>query len=396
MLCNVLYNGLLEFLLEYLYTSDKVSLKRINKLTNQKITWKLVDKNFDKIVIDEMTRKMGQRMGQEIIEKMKLHDHVLSGSFLLQCLTGNFWETSDIDFYFYAKSKNSSDYMEKIQENELHIHDFSHWLLSQEFATCVDSYNSLPIRCVAYEKDHLNIDLLQVKPEFSFRSTFHAKYHKFFPNMIYDKETDMCTFKFSSIWEYIQETSDFSFLTNMYDGNRLKVSNWTSIIEKSSTVECFKGTYIRKGQYCAKSFLHRINDRIEKYELRGYQMKFKDDLNEDYFNRHINHCLEDRCYDSDYEIYQPIFIGKKSCNLLEIVAKHHVKRNLIKIIPKKQWTWNKVISKFYSKEYIIDYCKGLIKYPDWLIRYKMNCKKKVPSLVSVRVVKKAQFFKSKK
>ena len=97
----MLYNGLLEFLLEYLYTSDKVSLKRINKLTNQKITWKLVDKNFDKIVIDAMTWKMGQEIYQEIIEKMKLYNHVLSGSFLLQCLTGNFWETSDIDFYFY-------------------------------------------------------------------------------------------------------------------------------------------------------------------------------------------------------------------------------------------------------------------------------------------------------
>jgi len=112
-LYNVLYNGLLEFLLEYLYPSDKVTLKRINKLTNQKITWGLVDKNFHQIVIDTMSRKMGQTMGQEIIEKMQLHNHVLSGSFLLQCLTGNFWETSDVDFYFYAKSNNSSDYLEK-------------------------------------------------------------------------------------------------------------------------------------------------------------------------------------------------------------------------------------------------------------------------------------------
>jgi hypothetical protein len=113
---------------DFLYPSERVALRWCSQKTRERITWNLIEKGFDQIVLKEMKKYMNQDTN-DILKMLKKHENVLCGSFLLRCITGNIQiSPNDIDVYFMAKTENIASFLEKKQNGEINVHDFSHLL----------------------------------------------------------------------------------------------------------------------------------------------------------------------------------------------------------------------------------------------------------------------------
>jgi hypothetical protein len=286
-----------DIIAEFLYPAERVSLKWCCKTTQSRITWNLIERGFRAIVSNELSKYIENT---DLILNMLIdHKHVLCGSFLLKCISGNQdIIPNDIDLYFIAKTSNYDPFLEKQAQNELKIHDFSQILL--ENGTLMqghgEGYTDLPIRSTHYKIDGhpvMTMNLLQIPFEFNYSNTeakkFLDKNQAFFPER---KHNEQYILRFKSIKDYISKTCDMEFLGNMYDGRTLNVSSWNSIIEKKTTIESFRGIYTRDNGYshCPKFFLHRIHKRIQKYQERGYRFIWKSAFDENYLTTHVEKC----------------------------------------------------------------------------------------------------------
>jgi hypothetical protein len=286
-----------DIIAEFLYPAERVSLKWCCKTTNLRIGWKLIKRGFRTIVLKELRKYLEN--ADLIVNMLSDHKHVLTGSFLLKCISGNGdIIPNDIDLYFIAKTSNQDPFLEKQAQNELKTHDFSQILL--ENGTIMqgrgEGYTDLPIRSTHYKIDGhpiMTMNLLQIPFEFNYSNTqakeFLDKNQAFFPEM---KHNEQYILRFKSIKDYISKTCDMQFLGNMYDGHTLNVSCWNSIIEKKTTIESFRGIYTRENGYtgCAKFFLHRIHKRIQKYQERGYLFIWKNAFHKNYLMTHVQKC----------------------------------------------------------------------------------------------------------
>jgi hypothetical protein len=304
----MIFFGACPLVCDFLYPVDRVSLRWVSKSLYKEIKPDYILKDIRQIIIN----KLGQRFrdAELFLIKMQYHGIIISGSFLLQCLLGEDWSNSDLDLYFMATSENSFTFLEKESLNELHVHNFSHWLMDKGWLTNVDSYPGLPIRCVSYtpegtmfEDKYKTIDMIQIYPKFDMSSEFHRQYHKFYPSII--MENNKYWLKFKSVFDYIEQTCDMKFLQNAYDGKNCKIGSWESIVERKSDLESFKCVYVRKSPSnsdCVKGFIHRMEKRIEKYEDRGFALTWKSEFHQNYFESHLRTCGKIDCgYDSDVD-----------------------------------------------------------------------------------------------
>ncbi len=295
----------IDVLVDFLFPAERVALKWSCRRIHQQLTWNVVERGFHEIVFKELLKYTSN--AYIVLNMLKDHNHVLCGSFLLRCISGN--ENiipNDIDLYFMAKTQNNASFLTKQEQDEVKVHDFSHLLL--QVGTLMkghgEGYTDLPIRSVHYilsdfykneiidnQIQNMTMNLLQIPYEFDYiyAKDFLDKYKSFFPEM---QNEDKYTLRFTNIQDYISKTCDMQFLSNMYDGCKLRVRHWNSIIEKITVIESFRGIYTRNNGYsgCAKFFLHRIYKRMQKYQERGYRFIWKDVFHEDYLMKHVSKC----------------------------------------------------------------------------------------------------------
>jgi hypothetical protein len=282
----------------FLFPVERVVLKWVSREFNTSITWKLVFANFREIAANRLAGFVPD--AHVFLAKMQTHKHFLSGSFLLQCILGEDWPDSDIDMFFLAKSENTARFADKQVSNELIVHDFSRWLLDQNWVSYAyyETYPHLPIRSVEYcfGDSNKRLNLLQIKPKTQMRSRFHDLYGHCFPEM---KDNAL---HYKSVFDYVDQIADMDFLKIIYDGDVLKVFNWQSLVERKSNISSFRGTYVRGGwDDCQKVFLHRLKSRIEKYTERGFQLDWSSDFHKYYFDSHFRSCHDHSQIDSDTE-----------------------------------------------------------------------------------------------
>jgi hypothetical protein len=316
-----------------------VSLRWVSKSLYKEIKLQYILKDIRQIIINKLATRIKDPVlpfyeAQLFLTKMEHHGIVMSGSFLLQWLMGEDWSNSDLDLYFMATSENSSNYSYKQSLNEVHVHDFSHWLMDEGWLTSVDCYPGLPIRCVSYAPEgtkyddkHKAIDMIQIYPQFEMTSQFHKQYHKFSPSLI--MENNKYWLKFKSVHDYIEQTCDMQFLQNVYDGQTCRIGNWQSIVERKSDLESFKCVYVRKSSSnsdCVKGFIHRMQTRIEKYESRGFVLTWKNEFHQHYFESHLRNCGKSDGYDSDVDEKHVCIKTKQSVE--ERVQGQNVKHDL--------------------------------------------------------------------
>jgi hypothetical protein len=306
------FYGACSVVVDFLYPADRVSLKWVSKALYREIKTHQILQDIRDIVIRKLSHKLKNISGELFLMKMQHHGIVMSGSFLLQCLMGEDWENSDVDLYFMATSENSSGFSEKKSLNELHIHGFSQWLIDENWETSVDTYPGLPIRSVMYAPEGSSYDdkihgkminMIQIYPKFNMSSQFHRQYHKFYPSLVLDKDNKYYLF-FKSVTDYVEQTCDMHFLQNVFDGKNCQIGNWESIVERKSKLESFRSVYTRKSSMlsdCVKGFIHRMKSRIEKYELRGFDLTWKNEFHQHYFESHLRNCGKTNGYDSDVD-----------------------------------------------------------------------------------------------
>ncbi len=335
----MIFYGTCPIVIDFLYPADRFALKTVS--FHKEIKTKQILYDIKDIIITKLATSFTSRQFAELlITKMHYHNIVLSGSFLLQCLIGEDWDNSDIDLYFVATSTNSSDFNAKKLLNELHVHGFSQWLIDEGWETSMDVYPELPIRSILYfprgksyddNNDYKSkaINMIQIYPQFDMTSTFHKQYYKFYPFIIV--EDGHYWFKSKSVRDYVGQTSDMQFLKNIYDGEICNVANWDSIVQRKTHLESFKSVYVREcSRYsdCSKSFIHRMNKRMEKYESRGFELIWKNEFHQYYFESHLRHCgKQNQYYDSDVdEKHVPIKSRKSIEERVELQnAKHALK-----------------------------------------------------------------------
>jgi hypothetical protein len=392
------FYGACSVVVGFLHPADRVSLRWVSKAFYLDIKTHQILQDIREIVIRKLSQKLKNISGELLLMKMQYHGIIMSGSFL-QCLMGQDWENSDVDLYFVATSENSSSFSEKESLNELHIHGFSQWLIDEKWETSVDAYPGLPIRSVIYVPEGSNfeekcINMIQIFPKFNMSSQFHKQYHKFYPSLVLGKDNNYYLF-FKSVADYVEQTCDMHFLQNIFDGKNCQIGNWDSIVERKSNLESFRSVYTRTSSMtsdCVKGFIHRMKTRIEKYEERGFNLTWKNEFHQYYFESHLRNCGKSNGYDSDVDKKHVCIKSRKSIE--DRVALQNAKKYLkFDNVKKLSWyqsrlrrIWNqKNKSKTHAQKKLeIRYCISVI------LGHSFQCEKAKWNKIVFKRVKKTQ------
>jgi hypothetical protein len=93
-----------HFICLFLYPSERVSLSWCSKQYKKDISWKWICLHFDVIVQKRCLELFGKKL--DMLQRAFSSNNMLSGSFLLWCITGTTqWQPDNIDFYLLAQSK---------------------------------------------------------------------------------------------------------------------------------------------------------------------------------------------------------------------------------------------------------------------------------------------------
>jgi hypothetical protein len=194
---------------------------------------------------------------EDFVRAMISSDGLISGSFLLQMITGENFKDSDIDIYM--TSTKPVIWKEEFQNTKIdELSDIEVVLWSSHDSDCVESnrYNNSKI-CRIREYDIREVPM----ENFQAFQTIHVS-------------------EVSSPQDFITKCFDFSFLKNWfwYDKNgnpRIEISDFKSILTRSCTFD--RKTYFDNNWFPQQAIESYDEDdshknRIKKYESRGYQI----------------------------------------------------------------------------------------------------------------------------
>ena len=209
---------------------------------NNKNMIKKIDKRLDELNLKSPL----------FIEKIKILDACLSGSFILQCILDEYWE-SDIDIYINLQRielilGNDKKLLEKNLISFFYCYDFSDYnlielneeWLSKSYGRCKDL-----VYLLKFKLNNINIDFVIVS----------------------------CTVR------YFIEGFDFDFNKIYYDGYVVHAFDWKSIKNRISYNNCDGDRYNSSSQ---SQYLTNYK-RINKYLLRGFVLLIKNNIDDIFY-----------------------------------------------------------------------------------------------------------------
>jgi hypothetical protein len=220
--------------------------------------------NINNIIFNRLSILLGNINATKLLEN--IHDtRVISGSFILQCIYNTFWST-DIDIYQYdeqyfslnipiiynnnnrlIKHKNGYNVIYNLNPDPIMISnsDMFRLLLSKKLKLDYldDYYNRsrypmFPAEIDTYHNDKMSIDFIKVYNDNSY----------------------------NNIYKFIHENFDISICKVIYDGNKLHILNFNELATKSGIVK-----YVDNDT----NTIDKTNERIKKYEQRGFKLKIE-------------------------------------------------------------------------------------------------------------------------
>ncbi len=185
---------------------------------------------------------------------------IMSGSFPLQCLLGEYWKESDIDIYTFCKYpknlKNGDIYGNKghmLRKEHEHLIEICLWPM------CTQKYPNAFLK--VEDSDMIN---------YGDGPLFYREYNceKIRIQCIYVED------RFESLHKFVENSFDLSFCSTVYDGNQIILGDTIeNLIKKQGYV------YISKtisedyfGRY------HKTKGRIDKYKQRDFKILNMDDF----------------------------------------------------------------------------------------------------------------------
>lgn len=205
-------------------------------------------------------KKMGMNDPYEFFEVIRKYDAVISGSFILKLLTGDSWESGDIDIYASIKdTRKITKAISKIifiEDAEIRKRDDYYCYVESSKGREILDFDMKVLNSKIKTKDFkLGSGTDNIGEVYTFPKFKDITIQIIGLNGI--NETDKSEYKKDFITRYINQTFDFDFCKNMYDGHTLIVSHPQSI--KMRTTDISKHTIP----------MQRFG-RIIKYTKRGF------------------------------------------------------------------------------------------------------------------------------
>lgn len=221
-------------------------------------------KRFDVQAIVEKRLKILGPIGKSILDDMIEYQNVISGSFILQCLYNEDWE-SDIDIYCLDDSR-------QLDPDYISPNSFAWHLYINEFANIKQSsnYEFLHVWSRKYESGNFQkvINHIIIKKESLEIMDDHNIKNKTPKN-------------YSSIFHFVDESFDLEICKVVFDGKKLYIKNLDSLIYKKCKVSLNLDKYIRRGFWPEGLISDKILEdfvraRIEKYKARGFNIEISE------------------------------------------------------------------------------------------------------------------------
>ena len=209
-------------------------------------------------VVARMIEVFGKEKTKEVLDQMRYEGAILSGSFVLQCIYGESWKGSDLDFYVPYKEDgkccgiNHGCQSEKVyvKGTEFDISDIAmlynfHYYITRLEMVISEDFHPLSITTNTYGN-------LPIK---SVRTFGHREYRT-----PYKVQVIQCEDPFMQVAEF-----DFDILKNVFGVNAdgsyfLYIKSWTDIKERSTNfyyMGCADRTRMRAEKYIRRGISFR-------------------------------------------------------------------------------------------------------------------------------------------
>ena len=222
----------------------------------------------------------------EFITELVECNSYISGSFILQCLYNVEWEGSDIDVYslstdgsysgklkewlYYLGSREFNLEEDDNRYKELHL--TSRTFVATNDAKETSETDSIPIKPIKITKIVLNHIIVNTNPiEISTPDNIHKLYNE--PYLLGKRLHN------STIFKFVDTTFDLEICKVVYDGSRLYIRNIFSLFKRKCTADFSTEKYIKRILYqspdfCDKRIKDNLMNRIQKYEQRGFTIRW--------------------------------------------------------------------------------------------------------------------------
>jgi hypothetical protein len=217
---------------------------------------------------------------------------VISGSFILQCLYGEYYENSDIDVYHLGGNKDNHMSLIPLNGNKMERYLFENYIPSKN----INNYINQIVNQKLYypppgmydgKYDTKIVAMLHRAPEEVKNKTSERKYRGVINNIIitndFISETEN-KFRYDSAFQYIKEVFDFSICKVGFQPstNKLYISDMKGLILKTGTYRTNSILTSREKKsdatYNRAKLKAILDNRIERYIKRGFTLVDLDPL----------------------------------------------------------------------------------------------------------------------
>lgn len=257
-------------IVENLNFISRLSLVRVIPNLRKKIQAQL---DFRRIVKWELTKLCKDGASAEaILNSMQYADSWMSGSFVAKCLTGLDFEVGDIDFFTNKYDLYTKKYDSSHSVKYDHVSRFSLSLYKSEILDKIQAHWVIPgIELVVRKQKCCEDESQHSKAIVSIRNFYHATL----------KLQDIIINKKYPVADYIREIFDMSFLTNIYNGQTLRIFDPEAVLKQTATVNMFQ-SYFKSFKHVMayemtdievkSGYMYQQYRRIKKYKDRGFNI----------------------------------------------------------------------------------------------------------------------------
>jgi hypothetical protein len=260
-----------QYISEYLCYADYLSFK--SALPTIKIK-----KSFKDIVIKRLTEL--DIDADEFLAHMVAFKNVISGSFILQCMYGTYWQDSDIDMFCCYTDHISITPVPHITKPHPVYYDV---LNKQTFDNYIERGYPIISNIKKYidKKEHkfISADNMHEYDAMYLKSNKY-KFHKATINTILVFNNEKNCKKYKDIYNYVTHNFDLSFCKVVFDGTKLHIKNYNNITTKSGSANLNAKKYFKKKVYTRTVAKHKTNinstskaENVSNIKWYKYQIK---------------------------------------------------------------------------------------------------------------------------